>query len=81
MQVLEKLSHLLDCEIKQIPGRAEELFTLWKTVVKKKKQTENKKLMSTEVYEGNVLEKICDILKTQPEHVIKTVERFKKEIV
>ncbi|MBI3033060.1 alanine--tRNA ligase [Candidatus Woesearchaeota archaeon] len=78
--ILETLTDLLHCEIAQIPGRASELFNLWKDVVKKKKQVESKTLNSAEVYSGNVLEKTCELLKTQPEHLVKTVERFKKEV-
>ena len=78
--VLEDLCHLLDCNENQIPGRACELFTKWKKVVKKKKEIDTKDLCSTEVFEGDVLAKVCEVLKTQPEHVIKTVKRFKKEL-
>ena len=78
--VLEDLCHLLDCNENQIPGRACELFTKWKKVVKKKKEIDSKDLCSIEVFEGDVLVKVCEVLKTQPEHVIKTVKRFKKEL-
>lgn len=78
--VLSSLASTLQCEISQIPGRAQELFTLWKDVVKKKKAVENKQLQSTEKFEGDVLQKTCEILKTQQEYLVKTVERFKKEI-
>ena len=32
------------------------------------------------VVEGDVLAKTCEMLKTQPEHVLKTIQRFKKEL-
>ena len=53
-----------------------------KKVVKKKKQLseEEKKLTSSEEFEGDLLLKTCEILKTQPEHVTKTINRFMKEL-
>ena len=37
-------------------------------------------LKSTETFNGNVLDKISEVLKTQPEHVVKTIKRFLKEL-
>ena len=37
-------------------------------------------LKSTETFEGDVLAACAKILKTQPEYVSKTVERFLKEL-
>ena len=73
------LQGLLCCDNeKQIPGRAQELFSLWKKIVKKKKEAE-KVLTSTDEYEGDILGETARILKTQPEHVVKTVKRFLDE--
>ncbi|MBI5797788.1 alanine--tRNA ligase [Candidatus Woesearchaeota archaeon] len=77
--VLAEIAQLLHCTKEQVPGRAEELFTLWKDVVKKKKNA-SRKLVSLSVYHGDVLAETARMLKTQPEHVLKTVERFLKEI-
>tara|TARA_Y100000310_G_scaffold313860_1_gene362690 strand:- start:10214 stop:12676 length:2463 start_codon:yes stop_codon:yes gene_type:complete len=77
--MLQELASLLNCDIDQIPGRAQELFTLWKKVVKKKKDVE-KKLVSTGSFKGDVTAETAKILKTQPEHIIKTVKRFLKEL-
>jgi len=93
-KILKELSLELECEGKIcnnrfIPGRADELFRLWKKVVKKKKQVENKKLVSTEEFVGadkkgatddEIVSKCCDVLRTQPEHLVKAVKRFKKEL-
>jgi alanyl-tRNA synthetase len=81
--ILQKVSKLLACEVNQLPGRAEELFTKWKKVVKKKKKIDSKKLESKEVFDGSekeILLKLTEVFKTQPEHVIKTAERFLREL-
>jgi len=74
------LAKLLGCKESQIPGRAEELFNLWKEIVKKGRKFENKELKSKIDYTGDVIAKTSEILKTQSEHLVKTVERFLKEI-
>lgn len=78
-QILEEAARLLNCDINQIPGRTNELFEKWKSKVKKGKQIEAA-LTSTENYEGDVLEKTASILKTQPEHITKTIRRFLEDI-
>jgi alanyl-tRNA synthetase len=80
--VLERVATLLQCKESQLPARVEELFQKWKRVVKKKQElsAEEKKLTSAEEYQGNVLVELSRILKTPPEHVHKTVERFLKEL-
>ena len=78
--MLVKLADELGCEINQIPGRAKELFEWWKQVVKKKRKLEKIGLVSVGVYEGDVLAKTAEILKTQPTHVLNTIRRFKKEL-
>ena len=77
--VLKTLATELSCNENQIPSRAKELFVLWKNVIKKKKDMP-KELTSKDVFDGDVLAKVCEVLKTQPEHVIKTIRRFKKEL-
>ena len=84
--VLDEVAHLLCCKPNQVPGRCEELFMKWKKVTKAKKaQTdilpEWQKLTSITLFEGDALVKAAEILKTQPEHVPKTVQRFMKELV
>jgi len=78
--VLLDLEKLLQCTKEQIPGRAAELFELWKNIVKKKKKDVPKKLVSTGLYHGDILAETARVLKTQPEHVGKTVRRFLDEI-
>jgi len=79
LAVLEELAQLLQCNESQIPGRAKELFALWKAIVKKNKKQEFK-LLSNEHSDGDLLKKAAQELKTQPGHVINTVKRFIKEI-
>ncbi|MFC1727949.1 alanine--tRNA ligase [Nanoarchaeota archaeon] len=81
--ILGKCTELLNCNPKQVPGRVKELFDKWKQVVKKKKEIESKELTSTEEYTGeteNILFETSKILKTQVEHITKTIERFLREL-
>ncbi len=78
--VLNEVASLLNCKVEQVPGRAAELFKLWKKVVKKKKKVESKKLVSVEKFDGDLLERTAEVLKTQKEHVVKTIKRFKREL-
>ncbi|RJQ19343.1 alanine--tRNA ligase [Candidatus Woesearchaeota archaeon] len=80
-QLLDKTAALLGCAIRQIPGRAEELFTKWKKARKAKTADETlKTLTSTAEYTGDTLAKTAEILQTQPENIPKTIERFKNDI-
>jgi alanyl-tRNA synthetase len=86
----EKEKHLL-LEIAQelgvdaplIPEAAKRLFDHWK---KAKKAAEKKSPIPAaetsplEISEGNLIEKAAAFLQTQPDHVLKTLQRFKKDI-
>ncbi|MGV8171958.1 MAG: alanine--tRNA ligase [Candidatus Woesearchaeota archaeon] len=79
---LEEVSKILNCTTKQIPGRVEELFTKWKKIVKKNSD-EKFELISTvecEDSDDKILSKTAAILNTQSENVLKTIERFLREI-
>ncbi|MBI1935529.1 alanine--tRNA ligase [Candidatus Woesearchaeota archaeon] len=84
-EILEESARLLSVKVSQLPGRANELFEKWKLA---KKAAERKKeislkdleLKSIAEFQGNVLDKVANILKTQPEHVVKTIRRFLKEL-
>ncbi|MBL7055602.1 alanine--tRNA ligase, partial [Candidatus Woesearchaeota archaeon] len=83
--ILEESSKILGVEIDELPARVEELFQVWKKARKaaKKKQElseEDIKLKSKEKFEGDVLSELVKILKTQPEHIIKTVNRFLRDL-
>ena len=77
--VLCDLATELGCSEKQVPSRCLELFALWKKVVKKKKDLP-RELKSKDKFDGDVLLEACKVLKTQPEHVLKTIKRFKKDL-
>ncbi|HLC22567.1 MAG TPA: hypothetical protein VJJ79_02230, partial [Candidatus Nanoarchaeia archaeon] len=77
--ILGTLQKLLKCERNEIPWRAEELFILWKDIVKKKRKRE-KVLVSHKKYAGDVLAETAKILQTQPAHIVKTVQRFLDEM-
>ena len=79
---IEKIKNLLACDAKQIPARTQELFEKWKKIVKKN-SGEEFRLESTEEStepEDKILQATAAILKTQPENVVKTIERFLREI-
>lgn len=88
-EILEEAAKLLKVDIRKLPGRVNELFDKWKHMKKYLKKIDlgekidffkDLELKSQEMYEGNVLDKVCEILKTQPEHVIKTIKRFLAEL-
>lgn len=85
-KVLEETAAMLGVDTDQLPGRVEELFEKWKKArkaVKKKKKMDIKELelTSTISYKGeDVLVKLADILRTQPEHVNNTIKRFLTEL-
>ena len=76
---IQELSDLLECSPGQIPGRVEELFKKWKQKVKKGKKVDVA-LTSVSAYEGDVSKKASEILRTPPEHLVKTAKRFLKEL-
>ncbi|HLC56743.1 MAG TPA: alanine--tRNA ligase [Candidatus Nanoarchaeia archaeon] len=78
-ELAEKIAGLLDSTIEEIPGRVEELFDKWKDIVKKGKK-EIFKLSSNKKFKGDVIKEAAKILKTQPEHLEKTIKRFLDEI-
>jgi len=87
--VLEEAAKLLKVSEKQLPARVEELFDKWKKSCKLAKgrakpgAEELRALELTsavECSESDVLGKLAEILKTQPEHVNKTIARFLKEL-
>jgi alanyl-tRNA synthetase len=77
--ILAEAAELLHCNPDQVPGRAQELFELWKQIVKKGKQLDFV-LTSDAVTKGDVLAETSKMLKVQPENLNKTLLRFKAEI-
>ena len=82
-QTLDKAAALLNCKTAQIPARAAELFDIWKKArkaVQKKKPLPDTKLKSKEEFKGDILAKTAEVLQTQSEVVIKTIERFSNDL-
>jgi alanyl-tRNA synthetase len=79
---VEDIAKMLKCTDKQIPGRVEELFVIWKRIVKKnsKEKFELNSTVECEDSNDKIISKAASILNTQPENIIKTVERFMREI-
>ncbi|MBI4451458.1 alanine--tRNA ligase [Candidatus Woesearchaeota archaeon] len=75
--IVEKAAALLDCEANQVPARCSELFDKWRKA--RKGKLADKHLTSTASSNGNILAEAAEILQTQPEHVVKTIERFLRE--
>ncbi|MBN2141815.1 alanine--tRNA ligase [Candidatus Woesearchaeota archaeon] len=79
--LLKEVAEALGVDEKKLPARVEELFTKWKKAKKGKLSKDEFDLVADKEYEGtDVLVKLAEMLKTQPEHVSKTVLRFKKEL-
>ncbi len=82
---MEDAAALLDCREEQIPARAQELFNKWKEgrkAVKKDRDVspDELELEAEEEFDGDIVQETADILRTQPEHIIKTIKRFKNEL-
>lgn len=76
---LAELASLLGCKPEQVPGRAGELFEKWKQKAKKGKVVDAK-LTSSSSYDGDILKKVSETFRTQPEHLVKTAKRFMDEL-
>lgn len=79
--ILSKMSELLGVEVAMLPSQSEELFNKWKKVRKAAKKRKAVSadmftLTSKEKFDGDVLAKLSELLRTQPENVHKTTERF-----
>ena len=81
--IIGELQKILKCERDEIPARVDELFSKWKKIVKKGEPKDSFRLESKEKSSGSdkeIIEKASLSLKTQPEHLAKTVNRFFDEI-
>ncbi|MHA1793884.1 MAG: alanine--tRNA ligase [Promethearchaeota archaeon] len=81
--LLDKASSILGVKPEETPARAKELFTKWKKLkksIKKKKKIPESiiSLRANEKHDGDALEALAEIFKTQPEHVPKNAEKFMK---
>ena len=81
--MLMETAHILGVELKEVPGRAKELFEKWKLSKKSNIKKEDLELISKEkdnLSEDELLKKTAEVFKTQIEHVPKTAKRFLTEL-
>ncbi|MFT4261283.1 MAG: alanine--tRNA ligase [Candidatus Woesearchaeota archaeon] len=76
--IIKESSMLLECQEDLVVFRAKELFDKWKQA--KKGKLKEFKFESTQKHSGNTLKQTAEVLKTQPEHIVKTIKRFKLDI-
>lgn len=79
-ELLKRLSEKLKVSVQEIPERAKELFEKWKEVKKGKQLTPFKIKKSTQGSNKVLIDLTVSYLKTQPEHLEKTIDRFLKDI-
>lgn len=85
LDVLGETAIILGVKIDQVPARTEELFFKWKLAKKGVKgerpvDLDELQLTKLESFKGGSLQKTAEILKTQPEHIAKTIKRFLAEL-
>ncbi len=93
--MLDRLSALLKVSREAIPARAADLFEKWKSAKKIVEKLDDKDYMNKlkkgeikinlefapeKITRGHLVEKTAEAFKTQPEHVVKTAERFLNEL-
>jgi alanyl-tRNA synthetase len=83
--LVSRLSTLLEVKDVLIAYRAHELFQKWKTARKaatKRKKIDLKglELKSQIEYSGDILKKTAELVKSQPQHLEKTLIKFKEEL-
>jgi alanyl-tRNA synthetase len=82
---VEELAHFLGCLPKQIAPRVQEIFDKWKKARKafqsqKPIEPDWLRFVSSETATGDAFAQAAEILQTQPENVIKTLQRFISEL-
>ena len=84
-EFISQIAKELNCTPKQIPARANELFSKWKKAKKASKKGKELPedlftLTSKDESSGDLLQEASNILNTQPEHLSRTISKFKKEL-
>jgi alanyl-tRNA synthetase len=84
-ELLSKASELLGVEKPYIVSSADKLFRVWKAVRKARAKSinlseEELNIKGNEPFEGDALKELASKLKTQPQYVIKTIEKFLRDI-
>jgi len=84
-EVLGEAAELLGVEVEEVPGRARDVFEMWKKARKAAKKgihldDSEFQFGRPEKFQGDVLQKTAEVLQTQKEHVVNTLKRFLKEL-
>lgn len=80
---LSEIASIIGVKNDEVPSRANELFMKWKKARKGKLLDEEFELTEKEPSQGSdaeLIKKTSSILKTPPEHLLKTITRFVKEL-
>ena len=83
--LLKTIAKTLDCKQEQIPARATELFSKWKKAKKASKKSKELtddlfNLTSEDKFQGDILQETSNILNTQPDHIVNTIAKFRKDL-
>ncbi len=81
--IVDRACALLNCKSSLLPARVGELFEFWKSSRKKIQKglpVSKLELTSSEEFNGDILARTSELLRTQPEFVVKTIERFLNDI-
>jgi len=83
--LLKELGKILRVSESEIPARAEELFLKWKKARKcvkggKKVALKEFKLDVQKKFKGDVVLETCNLLNTQPQHLVNVVLKFDKQL-
>jgi len=83
---VEELATFLGCLKHQIVPRVQEIFDKWKKARKaaqsgKPLEPELFRFVSSETFDGDQIAKAAEILQTQPENILKTIQRFLNDLM
>jgi alanyl-tRNA synthetase len=76
--IIEEAAKLLGCSPELVPGRAAELFEKWKRA--RKSKLSEFELTSAESYDGDLVAKTAEVLRTQPQFIANTIRKFLKDL-
>src|SRR3989344_5562465 len=83
-ELLDKAAAILQCAAHEVPGRAHELFELWKKARKEAQKGQPIPALKLETHQkatADILAQTAEVLQTQQESIIKTLERFTNDIL
>ncbi|HSU72719.1 MAG TPA: alanine--tRNA ligase [Candidatus Binatia bacterium] len=85
-QKVDELAKFLGCLKTQIAPRVQEIFDKWKKARKafssqKPMEPDWFRFVSSETFNGDQIAKAAEILQTQPENIVKTIQRFLNDLM